>query len=139
MNCDPEEIRTIPEGDMPITVSILASYLENFKKDILDDTRKRIDDLQLSLDKSQQVARDTKELVKECRDECGELTLEMDQLKRENTRLKQRLKTSDEKLRVLENYSRKMNLIIDGVPDKKGRDRSRITGKNMRFLKDIRM
>ena len=113
----------------PLTAAVLQQYLTSFEKNIIENTKLQIEVLQSSMDESKQIARDTKQITLECRDDQSELASQFYKLVRENVNLRNKLKMADDKLRSLENYTRKLNVIVDGLEDSPTETRAELLTK----------
>ena len=102
-----------------------------------EHTRQQIDSLKSTLDVTFSMVRDSKQLIGECRDDYDALHMEINKLSRENQIFKERLGLNEKRVRANENYSRKLNLIIEGVTKDKNESQKTLHGQIQHVLRTL--
>lgn len=93
--------------------------MEGLKKEIFNETKcfaKQLDEFNESVDFVSNLSNEAINLIKEIKAENTEVKKELENIKDENTVLKQSVVELKEKVRDLEQYSRRTNIEISGIP-----------------------
>lgn len=106
-----------------VTKEFLVKTFEAFKNEVFEELHKNskdFTDFRASLDFFSDALDKTNKLMEEVRTSCNELKKENQELRRENLALKNQVTSVEIRMRNLEQYSRRTNIEISGVPETKG-------------------